>query len=274
MEVENRRLELSPTAGFGLPGGEASAYVSAAYKTLRIRSKDIHNALESCLLVADLRTNLINASMIRVAVLHPDLVVARALQFQLRSTSDLQVVSVAHERQRLLDALQPLDVQAVIVGSEFEGGEAFPICQEIQLYAPKVGVLVYSTAMQSAKAKRMMHRGAMGCVLDDDGPEVLHQATRIIGQGGSFISSLAAFYLLGLRQAFTKGDEPYRPNLSPREKDVMRAILEERTTSEIAELLSISFGTVETHRRNILAKVGVRNTAGLVRSCYEFSLLE
>ena len=54
----------------------------------------------------------------------------------------------------------------------------------------------------------------------------------------------------------------------------MRAILEERTTAEIAELLKISFGTVETHRRNMLAKTGARNTAGLVRTCYELSLLE
>lgn len=212
--------------------------------------------------------------MIRVAVLHPDLSVARDLQFQLRSAQEFQVVHVSHERQRLLDALLPLAVNAVIVASELEGGDAFPVCQEIQVYAGHVGCLVYTAAARAPQAKRMLHRGAAGCVLADDAPEVLCEALRHVGSGGTFISSASAFYLLGLRQPLDKHEQGYRPALSRREKDVMRAILEEHTTGEIAQLLKISFGTVETHRRNMLAKVGARNTAGLVRSCYELSLLE
>ena len=212
--------------------------------------------------------------MIRVAVLHADLVVARDLQYQLRSASDIQVVTVAHERQRLLDSLQPLEVHSVVVDASFEGGASFPICQEVELYSARTRVLVYATTAQTAAAKRMLHRGAAGCVLDDDGPEFLQEGARLIGGGGSFISTDAAFYLLGVRRAFDPrhGERP-RAALTRREKQVTRAILEERTTGEIAELLKISFGTVETHRRNILAKVGARNTAGLVRCCYEMELL-
>ncbi len=212
--------------------------------------------------------------MIRVAILHSDLSVARELQFQLRSAQEFQVVSVCHDRQRLLESLVPLNVHAAIIDANFEGGEAFPICQEIQVYAPRVGALVHSSNTQVGKAKRMLHRGAAGCVLAEDAPEVLHEAVRNVGSQGSYISSASAFYLLGLRQPLERTAQHYRPALSKREKDVMRAILEERTTGEIAELLKISFGTVETHRRNMLAKVGARNTAGLVRSCYELSLLE
>lgn len=212
--------------------------------------------------------------MIRVAVLHPDLAVARDLQFQLRSGQEFQVVNISHERQRLLEALVPLDIQVVLIDASFEGSGSFPICQEIQLYAPKASALVYTTSANSLHAKRMMHRGASGCVLAEDAPEVLHEAVRNVGNGGTHISSASAFYMLGLRQPIDKVDHNYRPALSKREKDVMRAILEERTTSEIADMLKISFGTVETHRRNMLAKVGARNTAGLVRSCYELSLLE
>lgn len=212
--------------------------------------------------------------MVRVAVLHPDMSVARDLQFQLRSAQEFQVVHITHERQRLLDALAPLDVNAVVVASALEGGEAFPICQEIRVYSPRVGCLVYAEARHAAEARRMLHRGASGCVLEDDPPETLHEGLRCVGAGGTFISSAAAFYLLGLRRAGDREEGAGKPALSKREKDVMRAILEERTTAEIAELLKISFGTVETHRRNMLAKTGARNTAGLVRTCYELSLLE
>ena len=212
--------------------------------------------------------------MIRVAVLHADLLVGRDLQYQLRSADDLQVVLVAHERQRLLDGLRPLGVEAVVVDAGFEGGEAFPICQEVELYAPRTRVLVYATSTQAPQAKRMLHRGAAGCVLDADGPEALQEGARLVGSGGHFVSTDAALYLLGIRRAFDpQHAERPRTTLTRREKQVTRAILEERTTGEIAELLNISFGTVETHRRNILAKVGARNTAGLVRCCYEMELL-
>ena len=50
-------------------------------------------------------------------------------------------------------------------------------------------------------------------------------------------------------------------------------ILEEHTTQEIADKLFISFGTVETHRRNMLIKTGTRNTAGLVKVALEYALL-
>jgi DNA-binding NarL/FixJ family response regulator len=53
--------------------------------------------------------------------------------------------------------------------------------------------------------------------------------------------------------------------LSRREKDVLRLIVDEHTTQEIADKLFISFGTVETHRRNVFSKLGARNSAGLVR---------
>ncbi|MEL7427628.1 MAG: LuxR C-terminal-related transcriptional regulator, partial [Bacteroidota bacterium] len=62
--------------------------------------------------------------------------------------------------------------------------------------------------------------------------------------------------------------------LSRREKQVLQLIVNEYTTGEIAEQLGISFGTVETHRRNLLIKLGARNTAGLVRTGIEYGLLD
>jgi len=62
------------------------------------------------------------------------------------------------------------------------------------------------------------------------------------------------------------------PTLSRREKEVLNCILDEMTTQEIADTLHISFGTVETHRRNMLMKTGARNTAGLVRIALEYEL--
>ena len=54
---------------------------------------------------------------------------------------------------------------------------------------------------------------------------------------------------------------------------MLQLIIDEHTTQEIADKLGISFGTVEVHRRNMLIKLGARNTAGLVRIAFEYDLL-
>jgi DNA-binding CsgD family transcriptional regulator len=64
------------------------------------------------------------------------------------------------------------------------------------------------------------------------------------------------------------------PKISRREKEVLKLIIEEYTTQEIADTLYISLKTVESHRASLLSKLNARNTAGLVRIAIEHKLLE
>ena len=63
-------------------------------------------------------------------------------------------------------------------------------------------------------------------------------------------------------------------HLTKREVEVLKLIALEHTTSEISAILHIADSTVETHRRNLIHKTGVRNTAGLVRVALEYSLID
>ena len=69
-------------------------------------------------------------------------------------------------------------------------------------------------------------------------------------------------------------DENLHPSLSRREKEILQLIIDEKTTAEIAKKLFISFGTVESHRRNMIRKLGVRNTAGLVSAAYKYGIVD
>ncbi|MEL6389918.1 MAG: helix-turn-helix transcriptional regulator [Bacteroidota bacterium] len=63
------------------------------------------------------------------------------------------------------------------------------------------------------------------------------------------------------------------PSISPREREVLHLIAHENTSSEIADILFISNHTAITHRKNLIEKLGARNTAGLVRRGFELGLL-
>jgi DNA-binding NarL/FixJ family response regulator len=70
-----------------------------------------------------------------------------------------------------------------------------------------------------------------------------------------------------------EGTSQFLPTLSRREKEILKLIVNESTTAEIAEKLFISIGTVETHRHNMMNKLSVRNTAGLVRVALTHGLI-
>ena len=122
----------------------------------------------------------------------------------------------------------------------------------------------------------MLKNGAHGYVLKHAGKEEIIQAIRKVFDGQNYyseeVSEIIMASLAG-QSAKDKPQSPY-PRLSRRETQVLRLIVDEFTTAEIAEKLHISFGTVETHRRNMLIKLGARNTAGLVRTALEYGLLE
>ncbi len=104
--------------------------------------------------------------------------------------------------------------------------------------------------------------------------EVLEAIRRILNGQNYYSREVSEAVMDSLCQAPPRGQTSFLPELTCHEKEVLRLIVDEHTTAEIAEQLGIKFGTVETHRRNLLVKLGARNTAGLVRNCPEYGLLE
>jgi DNA-binding NarL/FixJ family response regulator len=122
----------------------------------------------------------------------------------------------------------------------------------------------------------MIKAGAKGYLLKNCGKQELEQCIRKVHAGGTFFSDdLTDTLLAGMQGKFVKkeGTTTYLPSLSRREKEILKLIVDEATTAEIAEKLFISIGTVETHRHNMMSKLNVRNTAGLVRVAITHQLI-
>ena len=119
----------------------------------------------------------------------------------------------------------------------------------------------------------MLNNGAKGYVLKNAGQDEVIDAIKTVNEGKMYLDDTVNEIVLNsvLKNGSEKVTSPF-PTLSRREKDVLKLILDECTTQEIADKLFISFGTVETHRRNMLIKTGARNAAGLVRTAIEYDL--
>jgi DNA-binding NarL/FixJ family response regulator len=132
------------------------------------------------------------------------------------------------------------------------------LCKEVKEKYPSVFILGLSTFNQQSFIQKMMDNGASGYVLKNASQYELIQAIDTISKGKLFLSDEAAAALRNKTLSTT-------PLITRREKEVLLLIADGLTNIEIAEKLFISTATVETHRKNLLLKFEVKNTASLIK---------
>lgn len=130
------------------------------------------------------------------------------------------------------------------------------LCKEVRNLFPSVFVLGLSTFNQRPVIQNMIDNGASGYILKNATKEEILEAISIVMKGKTFLSFDAA---LSMKDS---GDKP--PLITRREKEILQLIAEGLTNAEIGEKLFISIPTVNTHRKSLLEKFGVKNTAALI----------
>jgi two-component system response regulator NreC len=127
-------------------------------------------------------------------------------------------------------------------------------------------VLILSMHADQAYITQAVQAGARGYLLKDSAAHELVQAVSAVADGKSFFSPAVAQLMLDdyARRLADKGITDRYDLLSEREREVFQLVAEGRSSKEIADLLSVSPATVETHRAHVLQKLGLRNTAEVV----------
>jgi DNA-binding NarL/FixJ family response regulator len=138
--------------------------------------------------------------------------------------------------------------------------------RQINRRLPDVGVVILSMHAEEAFITTALQAGARGYVLKDSADTELIRGVSSVAVGKSFFSPVAAKAMLNeyVRHLEGKGIVDRYDALSEREREIFQLIAEGHSNKEIADLLSISVATVETHRAHILQKLDVHSTAQLV----------
>jgi DNA-binding NarL/FixJ family response regulator len=131
---------------------------------------------------------------------------------------------------------------------------------------PRLHVLILSMHADEAYITQALRAGAQGYLLKDSADVELIRAVTAIAAGKSFFSPAVARVMLDdyVRHLADKGIADRFDSLSEREREIFQMIAEGHSNKEVAEILSISPATVETHRAHILQKLDIHNTAELV----------
>jgi DNA-binding NarL/FixJ family response regulator len=160
-------------------------------------------------------------------------------------------------------ALEP-DVAVLDIGMPLLNG--IEATRQIVRRIPLARVLILSMHADQAYVTQAVQAGARGYILKDSAGADLVQAVAALAAGKSFFSPAVAQLMLDdyARRLTERGVADRYDALSEREREVFQLVAEGRSSKEIAELLSVSPATVETHRTHVLQKLGLRNTAEVV----------
>lgn len=140
------------------------------------------------------------------------------------------------------------------------------LCKEVKSKYKNIHIVGLSSYNQQSFIQKMLDNGASGYVLKNATPEELVDAIEMVMEGKIFLSNEAELTV-------QKNENSKTPIITRREKEVLLLIANGLTNNEIALKLFISITTVETHRKNLLAKFEVRNTASLIRMATQIQLI-
>lgn len=214
-----------------------------------------------------------NENIIKIAIADDHQMVLDGLQLIISQESSLQMIGTAHNGQEILDLLAKEKVEVLLLDINMPIMNGIDTMKIVGKKYPNLAVLGLSMLDDTIVIKKLVKYGARGFLLKNSGKDKIIEAINEIHEGRKYFDKAIINKLLENDNTKSVGTSLF-PKLSRREKEILNLIIQEHTTQEIADKLFISFGTVETHRRNIINKLGVRNTAGMVRVALEYQLLE
>lgn len=170
-------------------------------------------------------------------------------------------------------ALEEEQPQVLFLDINIKGDDGLDALKIYKKKYPAMKVIMLTSFEETALVKTAIRNGADGYLLKDASEQDFLAAIDTVLKGEQYIQK--SMQDLMLKEAMgQKKDNSYIPKLTRREKEILQLIIDEKTTQEIADTLFLSVSTVETHRMNLISKLGVKNVAGLVKLTLERGLLK
>ena len=202
---------------------------------------------------------------IRLLLVDDHLLFAQSLGRLLTDNAGVEVVGILNTGQAVLNRLLDDPVDVVVSDWQMPDMSGLVLLTQIKQRFPGVRVLILSMVSDADTIREAIRAGAAGFITKNADEHELEKALRQIQQNEVYLSSVILRELARHPIAPTPDTSAPLVALTNRERDVLRLLVAECNTNQIADHLAISPHTVEVHRRNLLHKLNVKNTVGLIK---------
>jgi DNA-binding NarL/FixJ family response regulator len=206
--------------------------------------------------------------MIDVVITDDQQIILNGLQKIMAEANDIRLLGAYTNGEELLAALQHQTPKVLLLDIYMPGKNGIELAGIISKAYPAVKIIALTNVDIIPQVKKMLQQGAAGYLLKDATPEIIIDAIRKVAAGEKYL------YADLQRQIMNNLFEPKAIHvITRREKEILQLVVDEFTNQEIADKLFLSLRTVENHRNNLLQKLGVKNTAGLVKAAISQGLI-
>lgn len=201
---------------------------------------------------------------------HP--VLRSGLRVLLAADSDLEVVGEAGTGEEALRLAEELRPDVVLLDIGMPGGSGIETVRRLKAKLPALKVLFLSMHEEEGMLLEALNAGGDGYLIKRADEAEIVQAIRAVRRGDVYVHPAMTRALLGQAETAERPQGPVEP-LTHREIDVLRLLARGNTNRQIAELLALSIRTVESHRANLMGKLGLSSRVELVTYAEEHGLL-
>jgi DNA-binding NarL/FixJ family response regulator len=202
---------------------------------------------------------------IRVVIADDHKIFREGIRQLLQSHGEVEVVSEADNGRAAVALVRQLQPEVVIMDVSMNGLNGVEATRQIASAGLATKVLALSMHDDRSFVRRMLQAGADGYLLKDCSLEELVQAVQTVSKGMSYISpKITGVVIEAFKETSAVASEEDIP-LTPREREVLQLLAEGRSTKQIASDLGVSVKTVESHRRQIMVKLGMHSIAQLTK---------
>ncbi|MEH0153572.1 response regulator transcription factor [Limibacter armeniacum] len=218
---------------------------------------------------------------INVLLVDDHVIVRNGIKMLLGQETDIKVVDEASDGQESIEKYKQLSPDVVVMDIRMPRMNGIEATAELLKVDPAVKILILSMHDDEEYILDAIHKGAMGYVLKDAGNDEFLRAIHTVDKGEKYFSGAVSNVLVNQylsQQGMTMGagsvpvskakDEKVY-DLTKREKEILRFVMEGLSSKEIAEKIGKSVRTVETHRFNIMKKLEVKSAVELVKKVNE-----
>lgn len=185
----------------------------------------------------------------------------------------LKVVGEAGDGRAALAVLKETKAELLLTDIAMQGLGGLALAAQVRAELPAVKVLILSMHANEEYVVQVLKSGAAGYLLKDAVAAELSLALAAVARGETYLSPAISRRVLDAYLARTTGQVKDDP-LTPRQREILRLVAQGRNTKQIASDLGVSIKTVETHRAQLMERLGIHDIAGLVKYALRMGLIE
>ena len=209
--------------------------------------------------------------MIRVLIVDDHEMIRNGLVSLLKGEPDVHVIDIAHNGLEAVEICVSRDIDVVLMDIMMPIMNGVEATREIREKKPETKVLAVTINDEPRFIKEVLSAGASGYILKHSTKDEIIQAIKDVGASKQHFSGDV---LDKISNEFTQIEKNKGPMLTKKEAEVLKFIAQEYSNQEIAEHLNCGIRTVDTHKRNLIKKLEVKNVVGLVKYAIKMGVVE